>query len=405
MNLTRLVFKELWLRKSQLVSGLLTIMLGIAVIVSIHAISTESEKAVAIKLDNLGANILVLPQAASVDDYYSADIDAPTFPEEYVEILTTSMLPGIDNLSPKLTRRIMIGGENIVLTGILPKNEIASKPVWQQNGILGEQVQASCAPSANTEPLKYKDERLQRKGIDDLAGKDCFVGTTVARKLSLSEGDTIAIEGSVFQVVKVLPETGTVDDARVFANLHEVQTLLGINGQVSAIEIMGCCNEISQGLLGKLRNILPDTRITTINQIVATQIETNQMMRRLSIAFLLIIIVVGGISIANCIWANVNERRREIGILRMIGYHKHHIFAILLAKAAIMGSVGGLLGYLLGLAAAMYFGPLFIGIPVATQPYLLILAVGLAVLIAIVGALLPAWKAGKLEPFLTMQET
>ena len=128
----------------------------------------------AVNLDNLGANVLVLPQAASVDNYYSADIDAPTFPESYVERIVTSTLPGVDNLSPKLTRRVKIGNENIVLTGILPKSEIASKPIWQQGGLMAKKVAASCAPKPGAEPAKYLDAKLQRKGIDSLADADWF---------------------------------------------------------------------------------------------------------------------------------------------------------------------------------------------------------------------------------------
>ena len=120
MNLLKLVWLELGQRKTQLISGILAITLGIGVIVAIRSISVVSEKAVAINLDNLGANIMVLPQGASVDNYYAADIDAPTFPEEYVERIVTSELKGVDNLSPKLTRRIDINGQKLVLTGILP---------------------------------------------------------------------------------------------------------------------------------------------------------------------------------------------------------------------------------------------------------------------------------------------
>jgi len=99
MNLLRFVFIELWHRKSQLISGLLAITLGIGVIVSIQSISVVSEKAVAVKLDNLGANIMVLPLGTGIDDYYAADIDAPTMPGEYVERILTSSLQGVDNLS------------------------------------------------------------------------------------------------------------------------------------------------------------------------------------------------------------------------------------------------------------------------------------------------------------------
>ncbi|MFH2048775.1 MAG: hypothetical protein ABIJ12_04950 [bacterium] len=53
--------------------------------------TSVSRQMVAKKLDLLGANIMVLPQGATVDDYYTADVDAPTFPEEYVERIATSM--------------------------------------------------------------------------------------------------------------------------------------------------------------------------------------------------------------------------------------------------------------------------------------------------------------------------
>jgi len=401
MRLTELTLKELWLRKSQLISGLLAITLGIGVIVGIRSFSVVSEKAVAVNLDNLGANILVLPQSSSVDNYYAADIDASTFPEDYVERLVTSTIPGVDNISPKLTRRVKVGNENIVLTGILPKSEIASKPIWQQAGLVGEALTASCAP---TGPKKYADAKLQRTGIDTLANNDCFVGSGIASRLNLKEGSNLTIMEKEFAVAKLLPETGTVDDDRVFANLHTVQALLGTGEQISAIEIMGCCSEISDGLLGKLRNVLPDTRITTIGQIVSTQIENNKLMSKISLVFLIIIVFVGGISIGNYIWANVNERRKEIGILRMIGYHKQHIYYILVLKALLMGFVGGIAGYILGTLAAMWLGPQFSGIAVSPLYILLPASVIISVFISVTGSLIPAYMAGKIEPFSNMQE-
>jgi putative ABC transport system permease protein len=399
-----LVFLELWQRKSQLISGILAITLGIAVIVGIRSISIVSEKAVAVNLDNLGANILVLPQGASVDNYYSADIDAPTFPEDYVERIANSTLQGVDNLSPKITRRVKIGETNIVLTGILPKNELASKPIWQMAGLKGNELLASCGTNPLNQSLGYKDEKLQRKAIDSIGANDCLVGSMAAQKLKLSERGKLIIQEREFVVAKVLPETGTIDDDRIFAHLHTVQNLLGTGSQISAIEIMGCCNAISDGLLGKLRNILPDTRITTIGQIVSTQIETNKLMNKISFIFLIIIFFVGGISIGNNIWANVNERRREIGTLRMLGYPKSMIYSLLLSKGAIMGFLGGIIGYIIGSLAAVFLGPQIAGINVQLIPILLLWSVLFSVLIAVIGSLIPAYFASKFEPFSNIQE-
>jgi putative ABC transport system permease protein len=127
-------------------------------------------------------------------------------------------------------------------------------------------------------------------------------------------------------------------------------------------------------------------------------------MNKISLVFLIIILFVGGISIGNYIWANVNERKKEIGILRMIGYHRRHIYYILILKAVIMGIVGGIAGYIVGTFAAIWLGPQFAGIEVSPIYILLLLSIGLSVFISIVGSVIPAYMAGKIEPFSNMQE-
>ncbi len=405
MKLNNIVWKELWLRKSQLISALLAVTLGIAVIVGIKTVSVVSETAVKVKLDNLGANIMILPQAASVDDYYSADIDAPTFPEEYVDRLTNSMLPGVDNLSPRLTRRIKVSEIPVILTGILPANELASKPIWQTAGLVGDGLAASCDPnSMANKSYGYQDEKLQRKAVDSLAADEVLVGNVVAQRLKLSNGQALALEGKSFTIAKILPETGTIDDNRVYAHLHVVQNLLGIKGQVSAIEVMGCCSAISDGLLGKMRNILPDTRITTIGQIVNTQIETNNLMAKISLIFLVIIVLVGAITIGNYMWANVEERRKEIGILITIGAKKSKIYRLFLSKSVILGFVGGITGYIVGTLSALILGPQLAGLSTSPVPIYFILSIVVAVAISLLGSILPVYRAARLDPALIMQE-
>lgn len=405
MAILRLAWEELRHRKVQLISGLLSITLGIAVIVGIRTVTSASEVAVAVKLDNLGANILVLPQGAAVDDYYTADIDAPTMPEEFVERIVCSALPGVDNLSPKLTRRVKTGTRDVVLTGILPASEIASKPAWQLEGLEGADLRLSCDPGAAANRSHgYENPRLQRKVVTSLAAADCLVGAEAAVRLALAEGATASFLGQDFRVAAVLPATGTIDDDRVFVHLHALQALVKAEGRVSAIEIMGCCNAISEGLLAKLRNILPDTRITTISQIVSTQLETNRLMRRVSLAFLFIVLFVGAVSMANFLWANVHERRRELGILRMMGAGRRSLYLLLLSKGALLGVVGGVLGFVLGSVAAVVLGPYLADLAVRPLLPLAPEAIGLALGVALLGSWLPARTASRVEPFSSMQE-
>ncbi|MDF1701264.1 MAG: ABC transporter permease [Planctomycetota bacterium] len=400
MNLAGVAWKELSHRRSSLVSGLVAITLGIAVIVGVRSVTVASEHAVAVKLDSLGANVLVLPQGATVDDYHTADIDAPTFPEEYVERMVTSALLGVENISPKLTRRLKVEGTPLVLTGILPDSEVASKPTWQLEGLEGATVEHVCSGKLGA----HADPRLQRKVIDVLGEDECILGYEAAHRLNKREGDTIEVEGVTLTVNTVLSATGTVDDDRLFMHLHAMQEMLGIGAQVSAIEVMGCCEQISEGLLSKLRNVLPDTRVTGIAQIVSTQIETNRLMDKISWGILVIVLLVGGLSIGNYMWGNVTQRRREIGILRMLGARRARIIGLLLAKAIVLGIVGGLLGYALGTLVVTIMGPDTLGLQVRALPGWLGGSVLLAVTVAVLGSLLPAWLASRFDPSANMQE-
>lgn len=398
MKLAGVAWEEIKHRRGSLVSGLVAITLGIAVIVGIRSVTEASEHAVAVQLDSLGANVLVLPQGASVDDYHTADIDAPTFPEEYVERMVTSGLLGVEGISPKLTRRVEVDGKKLVLTGVLPDSDVATAPVWlMESDVQEEHV---CTGKSGD----HVDPRLQRKPIDELEKDQCLLGSAIAERLKLGEGDSVDVRGAKLTVAAILPATGTVDDDRLFMHLHEMQTLLGIDRQISAIEVMGCCKAISDGLLGKLRNVLPDTRVSGISQIVSTQIETNNLMSRLSWGILAIVLLVGGLSIGNYMWANVNQRRREIGILRMLGAPRGSIMNALLAKAVLLGVLGGLIGYGLGTLAVVVGGPQVLGLEVQAIPSWLGFSLLLATGIAVLGSLLPAWLAARFDPSANMQE-
>ena len=126
----KLVWREMFERRSQLATSFLAVLLGIAVVVSIKNITFYSQKAVARELDALGANILVLPKSVTLQDYYSADMHDEVIPEEYVMRLTMSDVQGVDNLSPKLCARVNLQGKDFALTGILPKNEFQAKAAW-----------------------------------------------------------------------------------------------------------------------------------------------------------------------------------------------------------------------------------------------------------------------------------
>lgn len=404
MKTQHLVLKELIQRSNQLFTSLLAITLGIAIIVGIKNITFFSEKALARELDALGANILILPKSATVQDYYSADFQDEEIPEDYVQTLVNSDIQGIDNLSPKLNLPMEVNGYKTVLTGILPKNEFKSKATWQ--GVLGIFDKPEGCGTVTTIPgiSDPKKDISRKRVIDDLGGNEILAGSEIAASLKLKEGGSIQIKDRLFKVEAVLPVTGTVDDNRIFTHLRTVQTFSGKNATLNAIEIVGCCSEISKGLIQKLNKLLPDAKVVTITQIVQTQLNTNNIMNKLSLIMLIIIIIIGGASIANYMFANVYERRREIGILMAMGAKPAWLIKIFLLKSIFIGLAGGIIGYILGTLLAVFLGPQLAGITVLPLPALGLYGLGISLLISVIASILPVMKAVKIDPSVIMQE-
>jgi putative ABC transport system permease protein len=405
MRLRTLVWREIFERKNQLATSFLAILLGITVIVSIKNISFYSEKAVSKELDALGANVLILPKSVSMQDYYSADMQSEEIPEEYVDRLTNSDLEGLDNLSPKLSVPVTVRNKNIMLTGILPKEEFSAKAAWQGAGIFSRpQNCGTVATIPGLTSTSPKETLVRKRVIETLGSTDILVGADVASSLQIRENDTVELMGKTFTATAILPQTGTVDDSRIFAHLHTVQAMTGKGAVLSAIEVVGCCSQISQGLVQKINKLLPDAKVVTISQIVDTQIKTNRTMSRLSMVFLAIIILVGGASIANYMYANVFERRKEIGTLMAMGAGSSVILKIFLLKALLLGFAAGIGGYIIGTVLAIVLGPKLAGVPVLPMPTLILLALAIAIPLALLASFLPAFRAARLDPCATLQE-
>ena len=403
MQLKTLVWRELFERKNQLATSFIAILLGVSVIVSVENITVYSEKAVAKELDALGANVLILPKSASLQTYYSADMHEDVIPEEYVTRLILSDLQGLDNLFPKFSTPVDVAGRKFTLTGILPQDELKAKAAWG-GGDVFTRPPLCTGPVPTTEPTPSKETQFRRRVIKKLDATEAYAGAEVAAALKLKEGDTLELNGVKFTVSTVLPETGTVDDSRIFAHLHTVQQIAGKESVLNAIEVVGCCKEISNGLVQKINKLLPDAKVVTITQIVDTQIKTNRMMARLSWLFLGIIIIVGGASMANYMYANVYERRKEIGTLMALGAGSRIVLRMFLLKALLLGLGGGLAGYALGTLMAVVLGPRIAGVIVLPLPWLLLLAVGVAVAISLGASYFPARRAARMDPCTALRE-
>jgi putative ABC transport system permease protein len=243
-------------------------------------------------------------------------------------------------------------------------------------------------------------EKKQPKGF--LIDKGTvYLGSEIAGRLGAKPKSKIELAGRSFTVERVLAESGSDDDIRLYTALEVAQSLLGLPGRINEIKAIDClCLTADQDPLSQLRTVLekalPEGKVLQLRSLADARAKQRQMAERYA-AFAVPVGLLGG-----ALWVglmtvlNVRERRAEIGLWRALGRGSGRIATLFLGKAALLGLLGAGLGYALGTALALRFGPdIFKVTAKALEPDFALLgwAALLTPVFAAVSAFLPAMLA------------
>jgi putative ABC transport system permease protein len=139
-------------------------------------------------------------------------------------------------------------------------------------------------------------------------------------------------------------------------------------------------------------------RIANQDELIKARQEASSTLTNQLISVACISLLVGGIGIMNIMLVTVSERTREIGIRKSIGAKRMHILMQFLTEATIISGLGGVLGLVMGVGAALLW-PLMNPL----QPTVVSLNVGLyallfSVMVGVIFGLYPANQASRLRP-------
>lgn len=131
----------------------------------------------------------------------------------------------------------------------------------------------------------------------------------------------------------------------------------------------------------------------------AQDMESQNIMQSLVLGAIAgISLLVGGIGIMNIMLVTVTERTREIGIRKAIGAERRSIIAQFLIEAAVICSIGGILGILIGYAGTMIAGKLLLGEVLLPSTGIALGAFFFSVVLGVIFGMYPAIKASGLQP-------
>jgi putative ABC transport system permease protein len=140
-----------------------------------------------------------------------------------------------------------------------------------------------------------------------------------------------------------------------------------------------------------------DFTLRNLSEILESQEASSRVLSLLLAAIASVSLVVGGIGIMNIMLVSVTERTREIGLRRAVGARRRDILRQFLIEAVAVSLAGGLIGIVVGVAAAWAIG-YFAGWLAPIQARAVVPAFLFAAAIGIFFGFYPARKASRLNP-------
>ncbi len=370
----------------------LGIIIGVASVIIMVAISAGAEAVIAEQIEGLGANLIIVspmrgtPGAAKTLTYD----DALAMQEEVDGALGIS--------AEQRTAVLTVKSDNTTLemsiTGVTPDYPtVRDVPV--------------------AEGTFFTDKDLDRKNKVVVLGAG--VATDLFGEDAAVVGQTVTIGNTRYKVIGVMEEKGVVGDVdydgivylpiTVVFQKYTISKLATDSVRTIYIEVadqtaIDPTIEKVTNLLAKRHDVTiasPDFMIQTQQDIISTQEATTETFRDLLAWVAGVSLLVGGIGIMNIMLVSVTERTREIGIRQSIGATPGDVRRQFLIEAIVLSLVGGLVGVILGVGGAILFdvtGNMRTVVVPASIP----IAFSAAAAIGVFFGYFPANKAAQLDP-------
>lgn len=377
-----------------------TVTLAIAVAVAAGAVFATAtvmwgvERSLKVGLSKFGADLLIVPKNALVGMKTALLTGEPsTFYMTNTVAQEIRDLSGVAKVTPQLFLTTADGAHCIVgnafLVGIDPKTDFTVMP-W-----------------------------LTKKMDRPLDPADVVVGGNSNYQI----GDVVYFYGQYFVVYGKLDRTGMgLYDNAIFITLDKAYDLAEASKKYSDSAALGYSRGDVSALLVQIGNTAkanlvrfaisknPEVKVITAGNVV-TSVRQSVVALFTGTVVLAVVLVIGNILMISAIFSSiVNERRRELGLLRAIGAKKASVFRLVETEAIALTTLGGLLGVVIGIGLmriytrTIGFHLELLNIPFVWPAWHEVAGIALAsilmgMFVGIIGAVYPALVGSRAEPY------
>jgi putative ABC transport system permease protein len=389
MKLYQIVLKDILRRKRRVLYAAFGVLIGTMTVVGVLTIAYAGENKIYSQLEKYGANLTIIPEVNSIKaGLGNISLGTVSVGENYIpETVITRVQEIADGeirqaikiaddggpiatVAPRLYVNAEIRGISVIVAGIDPQPELVIKNWWV------------------VKEGKYLDGENQ-----------ALVGSITAELLKFKLGDEINLNGTVFNVVGLLEETGGTEDYQIMTPLPDLQSAFGKEGLISTIDVRALCNACPVELIAsEIHRNIPGVKALAVKQIASSEMDLVAKVNRMMIALAGITLIIGIFGVVNTMMTSVHERTKDIGVMRAVGASTSQIVLIFMLEAVLIGILGGILGYLGGTALAYAFGPIiFEDVSISFLPEFVPVALGLSIAVAGIATVYPAIRATRIK--------
>lgn len=364
-----LFIKSMFHRWFEVVLTSIVVAAVIATLTTQRALSSSTEGQVHELAHKLGKNMLVVPEATNLSSFYAMEYGDAFMPDSYPDrILQSSELrTPISLIQSRLYGNVETGGVPLVLVG----------------------------------------EQTTRRGrvLDPFSSDRVMLGSSASKQLHAKSEGLLDVNGYQLTVAGVAQKPPDGLDVGVFGPLDLAQDVLEKPERINAMRLAGCwCRLDVPKLASQVQDTLPGSRAVTIAGMLKAQKGTVATAKRYSKVALAITVGLIAAIVVGLIASQVKRQIRQIGLLLATGASPWFVVLLFTGKAAIIGALGGVGGYMLGFPLTEDVAARMIGLSLPVPSGLAWPTVGLAVLVSVLAAVIPATWAARLDPTRVLRE-
>ena len=396
----KISWEGLTLNKARSTLTALGVIIGVAAVIVMLAVSAGAEADIADQINELGANLIMIMPSFSRGGVGGGQSASLTYDDLAVIEGNVTGISGV-SAEQNTTQEVIGGGvtlESISIVGTTPGFTAVREYAVAEGRFL-------------------TDEDTDR------SNKVAVLGSGIAQELfgdGNPVGQSIKVGSTKLTVVGVMEEKGMVGstdyDSRVYIPITVVFDKYSDNmfggDRVRVVYVSAESKETMDDVMAQLNTLVmglldtsaesPGFTLTTQDSIIETQASTTETFRNLLGWVAGVSLLVGGIGIMNIMLVSVTERTREIGLRQALGARPRDVQLQFLLEAIVLSLIGGLVGVALGVGGSFLFdelGTMRTEVVWASVP----LAFGAAAAVGIFFGYYPATKAARLDPIVALR--